>query len=139
MKDTQNEQTGKAGAIVLHHDNSARIALIYRAKEKDWSFPKGHIKKRETPFTACIREVKEETGLEIEILFQLPDNEYIHKTGSKIIISMYLARSKGGDFIVEHPGDKIEWVDIHEVENRLVYDNLKKYFCSVLPIIEMQG
>lgn len=136
MEQTQKEQVGKSGAIVLHHDNSARIALIYRAKERDWSFPKGHIESGETPLAACVREVKEEIGLNIDILAQLPDNEYLHKTGNKIITHMYLTRSRGGDFMIEHPEDKIEWVDIQEVESRLIYDNLRNYYHSILPLIE---
>ena len=136
MEQTQKDRVEKAGAIVLHHADSAKIALIYRAKEKDWSFPKGHIESDETPLAACIREVEEEIGLKVNMLFQLPDNEYLHKTGRKIITHMYLVRSKGGNFIPEHPGDKIEWTDIQEVKNRLVYDNLKNYYQSILPLIE---
>ena len=136
MEQTQKNQVEKAGAIVLHHDNSAQVALIYRAKEKDWSFPKGHIEIGETPLDACIREVEEEIGLKVNILFQLPGNEYFHKTGKKIITHMYLARSKGGNFVTEHPEDKIEWVGIHEVGNRFVYDNLKNYYKNVLPLVE---
>ncbi|MDE1919094.1 MAG: NUDIX domain-containing protein [Patescibacteria group bacterium] len=95
MEQTQKDQVEKAGAIVLHHDDSARVALIYRAKEKDWSFPKGHIEAGETPVAACIREVEEETGLKVDVLAQLPDNAYLHKTGKKIVTHMYLVRSKG--------------------------------------------
>lgn len=135
MELVQKDQVEKAGAIVLHHDNSARIALVYRAREKDWSFPKGHIENGETPLEACVREVREETGLDIDILVQLPDNKYLHETGKKIITHMYLARSKGGDFVTEHPEDKVEWVDIQEIENRLTHDNLKEYYRDVLLII----
>lgn len=138
MENTQKEYVGKAGAIVLHHDNSARVVLMYREREKDWSFPKGHIESGETPLAACVREIKEEIGLEVDVLIQLPNNEYTHKTGKKVITSMYLVRSKGGDFILEHPEDRIEWVDINEVENRLGYDNLKNYYSGVLPVIEKQ-
>ena len=136
MKERQKEQTKKAGTIILHHNDLTQVALIYRVKEKDWTFPKGHVEEGEMPSSTCIREAKEETGLEIEILAQLPNSEYCHESGSIITTFMYLARSKGGDFIVEHPGDKIEWVDIYEVENRLTYDNLKKYYRDILPIIE---
>ncbi|TSC71156.1 MAG: NUDIX hydrolase [Parcubacteria group bacterium Gr01-1014_49] len=136
MEQIQRDRVEKAGAIVLHHADSAKIALIYRAKEKDWSFPKGHVESDETPLAACIREVEEEIGLKVDVLSQLPDNEYLHKTGRKIITHMYLVRSKGGSFVTEHPEDKIEWTDIQEVKNRLVYDNLKNYYHNILPLIE---
>ncbi|MBI2409650.1 NUDIX domain-containing protein [Candidatus Kaiserbacteria bacterium] len=130
------EQVKKAGAIVLRPDYSAQIVLVYRAKERDWSFPKGHVEEGETPLAACLREVKEETGLDVDVLTQLPDNTYIHKTGNRITTHMYLVRSKGDDIIAEHPEDKIEWVNMREVTDRFAYDNLKAYFKDILPIIE---
>jgi 8-oxo-dGTP pyrophosphatase MutT (NUDIX family) len=33
-----------------------------------WNFPGGHVEEDETPEEACIREVKEETGLDAEIV-----------------------------------------------------------------------
>jgi 8-oxo-(d)GTP phosphatase len=126
----------KAGAVVLHHDGSKRIALIFRGEQKDWSFPKGHIEIGETSHATCIREIKEGTGLDIEILLKLPNNEYFFKNGEKIVIHMYLARSKGGDFILEKPGDSVEWVDIEKVEGKLTYDTLKHYYTRIKSIIE---
>jgi 8-oxo-dGTP diphosphatase len=136
MENINKKRIEKAGAIILHNDYPARIALIFRARENDWSFPKGHIEIGETPIVACIREIKEETGLNVEVITELPNNEYLHKSGEKIIVSMYLMRSKGSDFVVEHPGDRIEWVDMKEVENKLGYDNLKEYYAKIFPIIK---
>lgn len=136
MENTQIEKVGKAGAIVLHSDGTARVALIFRGKEKDWSFPKGHIESGEEPLAACIREVKEEIGLEVDIIDQLPNNEYLHKSGNKIVTYMYLVRSKGREFVIEKPSDKIEWINIDEVKNKLGYDNLKQYFSKILPIVK---
>ena len=136
MENNQPKQIQKSGAVVLHEKNSELIALIFRGKEKDWSFPKGHIEIDEEPINACIWEVKEEIGLDVEIITKLPNNEYLHKNGNKIITQMYLVRSKGGDFKIERPEDKIEWVQLDEVENKLAYDNLKKYYSEILPIIK---
>ena len=33
----------KAGAIVFSQKDPSLIALLYRSKEKDWSFPKGQV------------------------------------------------------------------------------------------------
>lgn len=49
-----------------------KILLLLRRKDSDfapftWGLPGGHIDDGETPIAACIREVKEETGLDISI------------------------------------------------------------------------
>lgn len=52
--------------------NNAHILLIQRSHQTtrpdQWCFPGGGIKNDEAPEQACIREVKEETQLSIEIL-----------------------------------------------------------------------
>jgi 8-oxo-dGTP diphosphatase len=57
-----------AGAVV--RDASGRLLLVRRAHEPaigKWSLPGGRIEPGETPAHAAAREVREETGLEVEI------------------------------------------------------------------------
>jgi ADP-ribose pyrophosphatase YjhB (NUDIX family) len=56
------------GAIVF--DAAGRVLLIQRGKppaEGLWSFPGGRVEAGETLEQAVVREVREETGLEIEV------------------------------------------------------------------------
>ena len=39
-----------------------------------WLYPGGHVKKNETPDQAVVREVKEETGLDVEIMGEKDDD-----------------------------------------------------------------
>ncbi|MFA6252120.1 MAG: NUDIX domain-containing protein [Candidatus Paceibacterota bacterium] len=124
----------KAGGIIVNN-NKSKIAIIYRANSNDWSFPKGHIENGENPLNACIREIKEETGLSVELLKKLPDMNYENGSGDRVNLTMYLVQSKEISFIPEHPKDIIKWVDIDEVENILSYKNLKEYYHEISPII----
>jgi len=54
-----------ATGIVLHQDS---VLLVEHAKLKWWMPPGGHIDPDEDPVQAVLREVREETGLECEIL-----------------------------------------------------------------------
>ena len=53
-----------AGYII--HDG--KLLLVFHKKLKKWLPVGGHIEKDEIPDDAVIREIKEETGLEVEIL-----------------------------------------------------------------------
>ena len=57
-----------AWAIII---NKQKLLFIKRSNNTSrpgqWCFPGGAIKANETPEQACIREVKEETGLDIKI------------------------------------------------------------------------
>lgn len=76
-----------AGGIVL---KDGQVLLIKNAAMRDknkayWGFPKGHINPGEKSEQAALREIKEETGVEAEIVKKLGDSRYIFtKKGEKI-------------------------------------------------------
>lgn len=120
--------TRKAGAIIFHPDNS-RILLVYRSSHDDWSFPKGHIEPGETPEEAMVREVQEETGLEVtDIISTLPDHEYLNGSGTQCVTYMYHVQVAETELVTEHEGDRLEWIPVDEVEDQLTYENLKEYW-----------
>ena len=69
-----------AGAIV--YDDSTETYLLVRGPVK-WSFPKGHGKKGETYTQCAIREVKEETNVDIIID---KNSHYMRCLGTKLYL-----------------------------------------------------
>jgi ADP-ribose pyrophosphatase YjhB (NUDIX family) len=127
----------KAGAIVLSAKNKGNIVLIYRISLNDWSFPKGHVEEGESYTQTMTREIKEETGLDVKIIKGLPDNLYSNEDEGKISTKMFLVASEDDSKIKpEFEKDKVEWISIEKVSEKLSYDNLKKYFNLVLPEIK---
>jgi 8-oxo-dGTP pyrophosphatase MutT (NUDIX family) len=74
-------------ASVYLIDNQ-KVLLIYHSKLQKWLPPGGHVEADETPSEAARREVREETGLEIE--FCLQENISIHYWNAKSIERPYL-------------------------------------------------
>ena len=56
------------GALVYRkHGDRTELLLIKHRFGGHWSFPKGHVELGENEFQTALREVKEETGLDIDI------------------------------------------------------------------------
>jgi 8-oxo-dGTP diphosphatase len=63
-----NDRTVKhftAGALVFTLESPRRTLLVHHKKLGKWLQPGGHIEAWENPFQAAIREVREETGIDI--------------------------------------------------------------------------
>lgn len=90
-----------------------------------WNFPGGGIEEGETPDEACIREVKEETGLDVKALklIQHQEGKYTYLV-TDIEGRIHLDKSnKDNDDILE-----IKWLSIDDYK---IFDNYTK------PIIEL--
>ncbi|WP_404428933.1 bis(5'-nucleosyl)-tetraphosphatase [Sutcliffiella horikoshii] len=55
------------GVIIYIDKPDTRYLVVKSNSNGHWGFPKGHIEENETEIDAAIREVKEETGLEVLI------------------------------------------------------------------------
>jgi len=91
-----------AGAIIFRDDKLLLVKRKYEPRAGDWCLPAGFQEYDESPLECCIREVKEETGLEIKIdrLF------WNYKAGddprTMVVLILYLADIVDG---VLEPGD----------------------------------
>ena len=56
-----------AQALVIQENKVLMVKQYVERGDIVWNYPGGNIEKNETPEQACIREVKEETGYDVEI------------------------------------------------------------------------
>jgi 8-oxo-dGTP diphosphatase len=115
-----------AGAVVSR--KGPEVLLVHRPKYDDWSFPKGKLDPGEHALTAAVREVAEETGLDIRLGPPLRDQEYLTSNGQqrRKRVHYWAGRLVGGDDITTYrPNpeiDRLEWLGLDEARERLSYD-----------------
>ena len=114
------------GAIVIYRDGrSYKILLVRNHNGRNYSFPKGHVEKGETEQQTAIREVKEETGLDIEIIDSFREvADYCPFGKIKKRVVFFMAQTFSDKVTLqEEEIDSYIWVDLFEAHHRCTYDN----------------
>jgi len=76
-----------AGGVVI---KDRKEVLLIKNPSNIWTFPKGHIEKGETKEEAAVREVKEETNIDAEIVDYLGEISYFFTwQGIKVYKTVY--------------------------------------------------
>ena len=97
MEDVVLRRVACVGAIVV--DDAGRLLLVRRAQEPGaglWSVPGGRVEAGEDDATAVVREVREETGLEVAVGRHVGTVERDGPEGVVFVINDYLCTPTGG-------------------------------------------
>lgn len=85
------------GAIVFREFNRTLHVLLVQHGVGHWSFPKGHVENGETDHETAIREVKEETGIDISITDDFRrESTYSPQIGVYKTVVFFLGNFLGG-------------------------------------------
>lgn len=108
-------------------DEAGRVLLQKRGDSNKWGFPGGAIELGETPEDAAIRELKEETGLDVAIdsligIYTDSDMKYPNGDNAQSIAIVYKLKALSGELICD---DK-ETVDLKYFD----VDKLPEMFCK---------
>jgi len=100
MSKKERKKITSCGAVTWRlNEGSIELLLIKQFSRKDvWSIPKGKLNKDETLEECAVREVREETGVEVTLETRLPDVSYEYNDDIKTVVS-YLARPRHSDVI----------------------------------------
>ncbi|WP_426245910.1 NUDIX hydrolase [Nocardioides sp. LHG3406-4] len=112
-----------AGAVVTRRGGD--VLLVHRPRYDDWSFPKGKRDRGEHVLATAVREVAEETGLEIRLGPPLDGQRYPTAGGRMKAVHYWMARVVGSDdvtgYAVNDEIDQVEWLPWADAEARLTY------------------
>lgn len=90
----------KVGVIVLIEDAQGRLLLAKRGHnpwKEYWNLPAGYVEFNEPPEQAAVREVREETGLEVELTRQVGTYFYDDDPRGNGLLVAFTAKVTGGE------------------------------------------
>lgn len=113
------------GAVV--QDDAGRLLLVRRVNEPGrgrWSLPGGRIEVGENDRQALVREVAEETGLDVEIFGEVGSVQLPAPDGAVFDIHDYFCRLTGGVLRAGDDADEVRWCDGADLAALPVVDGL---------------
>jgi 8-oxo-dGTP pyrophosphatase MutT (NUDIX family) len=132
-----------AGGIVVRFEGDVPYLVVgSRRRDRDivtWTLPKGTPNAGETREQTALREVGEETGLEVRITGPLDSIEYtfvqrglrIHKT-----VHYFLMEPTGGDLARhDHEFESVRWISFADAQQSLTFETERALVASAAAIV----
>ncbi|WP_249872870.1 8-oxo-dGTP diphosphatase [Oceanobacillus saliphilus] len=124
------EITYKIWTVVMIQDGD-KVLLLDRQHDHFKGFipPGGRVEFPESFVNAAIREVKEETGLEVRNLVFKGISEFVNPAVNKRYIMMnYWTKDYTGELLEDPPEGELNWVNIEEAKDLPMQEDIKIRF-----------
>ncbi len=136
-----------SGGVVYRESNGTTEVALIRVGPR-WCLPKGQVEKGEELQETALREVKEETGLDGEVVAKIGDISYWF-TGKdkkntdsvKVFkrVSFYLIHYLGGDVSLhDQEVEEVCWSPISEAVKRLSYPTERQTMTKAVALLKKQ-
>jgi 8-oxo-dGTP pyrophosphatase MutT (NUDIX family) len=135
--------TSAGGIVVRHQSGRAWLVVGSRRRERDgwtWTLPKGTPKPGESREETALREVAEETGLQVRITGPLDSIEYwfvqsgqrIHKT-----VHYFMMEPTGGDLANhDHEFEQVRWILFADAATMLTFETERTLVARAARLVE---
>jgi ADP-ribose pyrophosphatase YjhB (NUDIX family) len=99
--------------------NSRKQLLMVQGKDLiEWAVPSGGLEENETLEQCCVREVKEETGYDVEVVKQIFVKSKETSSGIKVTTHYFEVKVVGGQLRIEDPDGivhNVGWKSLEEL------------------------
>jgi 8-oxo-dGTP diphosphatase len=107
------------GGVVVQDGRALIVKRAHEPRKGEWSLPGGIVELGETLIEAARREIKEETGLDVEVGEVIEVFDRVHRLDGRIqyhfVIVDYLCRPIGGTLQAGDDAESVAWVTADEI------------------------
>jgi 8-oxo-dGTP diphosphatase len=113
-------------------EKNGRILLIKRSSKEDvysneWDIPGGKLKFGENPVNGLKREVKEETGLEVEVIKPLDVWTFFKNNKKTQVIGItFFTKVVSGKVRLGKEHTDFKWIPPEEIDKYSIHEGIKK-------------
>lgn len=113
------------GAVVVDASGDRPLYLCVLQGAGHWSLPKGHVEEDENEKVTAVREIKEETGLDVEFIGEFrAEARYAPKPGVMKTVVFFLAKPVGGILAPNMDDTRAcEWLTLEQAKDRMIYQD----------------
>lgn len=131
------------GVAAVIWNAKRELLLIRRTKSPrcgEWSLPGGKVEFGESLAAAVKREIREETGLEIEIVglidvVETIDDAAAGASGAHFVLIDYAARLVSGEAVAASDAANATWVAIGDLPNYPMWNEMRRIIEKSEPMI----
>lgn len=130
------------GAVIYRIEGGKLSFLIVKNKKgRNWGFPKGHVELGETEVETAVREVREETGLNVTVCpgFRSVSQYALWNHATKQVV-FFLAESKTTDLVLqEEEIERAKWVPYPAMMSFFRFENDRRILHSAVAWLRKNG
>lgn len=128
------------GALIFRKNNDQLETIIIQMISGHWSYPKGHMEKGETETETAVREIKEETNLDVTLDTRFREiTSYSPKPNVIKDVIFFIAYAKNNNVIVQETEvQAYQWLKVEDALSIVTYDEDKKILRKAIKYLMSQ-
>ena len=127
------KQEKSCGGIILRKQNGVTETLLVKHNKGHWAFAKGHVEGNETEEETALREIKEETGLNVKLdtRFRTTVRYSPRECVEKEVVYFIAYKSDGNETPQLEEIEQLEWLNLEEAKEQVTYDRDREILLKV--------
>ena len=141
------DQVSAGGVAFRWQDSLPELAIVSMKPKLRWQLPKGIVDPGEAPQITAVREVREEAGIETDLISSIETIEYWYRStkyGKPVrfhkFVHFYLLEYRRGDVSDhDHEVEEARWVSFEEAINMLAFKSEREVVEQAREMLEALG